>query len=461
MTLDFLQVHTLAHKFSLAALSPEEKTSTAIKCLELMEKYRGLHPCHDHMISHLSNLPEGQKFNGSWAKNVQASQPTPQLLEGEEVRVHTDKEAVFSEFLTLFWSLFVQCDFLMMNWYINKIGMTVQFSSHATDHGDFVKNRHFEYLFYQMVGLLYGLFWLAGNSVLEYSFGQPAPTNTRNLAQIEKRTDHYHTRSMYLLKSLQEKHPEIIDGVEREFTYYHMVKWLGTMVKFKENKFVEFVREFDLLHDHFCVVQELGMELEMLLMYAIGCIATKPFKSLAFTEKSTHFVDCQANCRLYEVLSELSNANFASAKRLLTSSELVQCLDAQIGYAVPKKNSGQFWKYLTGIIDQKAFLLVLSLTKRIGREKLIAKLGYVQLSQKETNDVSDRLILLVSVLNLGEANVGYDFAEDVFYRDAVDNEKKKFQLAEEIQEMDHLIRAEAAANIMRSMLVEKYFQKEE
>lgn len=462
MDLDYLSIHSLAHKFSHASVfSRGKKAAFALRALGLMEKYGALHPKYLDFICLIQQLelPQASQFDNSWVEKLKECQDEPEFLEDEHLAA-ANKEDALDYFVPRFQKLFIRCDFQLLNYHANRIMRYVLFAAASTDHELFVRNRRFEMLFYQIATTLYGELWFSSlNSLAERSPIREAPWSR---AHTEKKCDQYYSRSQYLFKSLDEKTPEVIESVKREFKFYHLLKWACAMAKFKENRLLEYVADFDALFGHISVLDEIGCLQEALCMYGAASICSRPFKELSFKERED-LVDLYTrldtpSCRLYSLLSVLSEADFVEAKKISASRSLAPYLDAHFSYVFPRKSVGSFWKFLSVIIDFKGFLLIMSLTKKIPRDKLLRKLGYSPDSpQQDIFDVSNRLLMLISLLGLGEINLAYDDDGDYFYHFPVSDGEKVQRLTETVDELDHLIRAEASAQLVRSMLVQKYF----
>lgn len=463
MDAGFLKVHFLALKFSLPeAFSHEELSAIALEALQIMDHYQALHPMYTSFQEYVRDRPEAAQFTSDWARKIEGNHPNTSFLVEVDEAASTDKQKVVDEFKQILAVLVIQCDFRMVQFYLGKLENIVQFPGQVTSLQGFTENRFFEHLFYQTVALIFGHWWFELAKKVKHESDEPysGPSGPRNIASIEKRTHTYHTRCSFLFKSLEDKPEAVVNSIQPELQYYNLVQWLCVLAKFTQGKFHLFIAEFDRLYGHILALECLDLESETLLMYAVASIATRPFKDLnfnlnealvdAYTEKAGSL-----ELRVFDVLTLLSNGEFHAAKVSLSDEELLKRLHACLGFALPEEKES-FFERLCRLIDQKAFLLILSLTKRILREKLLAMLGYAP-GSAIYDDVSNKLLLLVSVLSAGESNIVYESATDLFcYKLSPDADKIDLQTS--VEELTHEVRAEASASMLKSLLMKKHFE---
>ncbi|GEQ67211.1 hypothetical protein JCM33374_g875 [Metschnikowia sp. JCM 33374] len=460
-SLDFVHIHALAHQFS-SSDDQEHKLSVALSALEIMDRFSTLHPYYEQYYSMLNaqNHPATQKYGGSWASGIEAL-GTQELFMGDEFLGQAEKTGLFEKFVPQFCRLFIAGDFANLQNLLNKVSLSVSFLNQCTDIVMFYENRYFEFLFYQIVAVVYGSLWFPSLSKSD----EVSPTNddatpTLKWAQIEKKCDSYHKKSANSLEKLGEMYPDVVEKVNAELTYYTLVKWYSAFAKFKESRFTEFCASFDAIQSKIHTLKSVHLETEAIICYGVACIATNPFKELDFcsNEKMLDLYTSSTSIEasLYEVMKHLSTAHFAKVKELWHPSFLAR-LDSAIGYAIPAKTKGTFWEYLLSVIDLKAFLLIISISECISRDKILDKLGYNGASDQVRAAVSNSMVVVLSVLNLSEINIFYHETEDVFYNLPLDKATQELMLSDKLEDLDHAANADAAAAHMKALLVRKYF----
>lgn len=295
-------------------------------------------------------------------------------------------------------------------------------------------------------------------------------------------------------------------GIIKELKFYWLMKWLNVLVLFKQNKIIEFLENFyqlssqnsnipnttpiDVLKDDF------EFKSELLTLISLASILTKPFKELTFIdydykppviigENLSNDNEYQIN-QTNQIISELfaSGDSFEStiyqaillplsegdpkqAKISFEDETFVKQLNCRIGYLLPQKSSinctNDFVKFMKLIIDFKFFLLILSITKQISKFNLIKKLGYTfdlnnEIDLTNYESISNNLIILISCLNLGEMGIGYDVAHEFFYNSSnATTAKKSVTLKNDLDDLTQTLESESLANLMKGLLVEKFF----
>lgn len=462
MDAEFLTVHFLALRLGQsAAFSQQELSEMALQALQVMDRYQALHPMYTSFQGCIAGRPEAARFSADWVRKIEANHPNTSFLVEVDEAVSTDKQKVVDEFKQVFAVLVIQCDFRMVQFYLGKLENIAQFPGQVTSHQAFAENRFFEHLFYQTVALIFGHLWFEETNTLQQDTDEPysGPSGPRNLASIELRCLNYHNRCLFLFKSLEDKPEAVVESVQPELQYYLLVQWLCALAKFTQGKLLAFIAEFDRLYEHILVLETLGLQSEAMVMYAVACIASKPFKELNFNlnealvDAFTQLVG-SLELGIFEVLILLANGEFHAAKVALGDQNLTNRLQACLGFALPEEKSS-FFERLCRLIDQKAFLLILSLTKRVTRAKLLALLGYAP-GSADYDDASNKLLLLISVLSAGESKIVYESATDLFcYKPPT--ETGKLDLQNSVNELSNEVRAEASASMLKSLLMRKHF----
>lgn len=458
--LDFLQIHNLAEKFRYGAVYlQDERTAMALTALGIMDKYKTLHCAEYDFSSFLYEINDANhlKYSQQWSSEVRAQVVVPEYLFENEISATPEKDVLLKEFVAIFQQKFIDGDFKSISTYVTRLSTMAQFSNHVTSLEAFVKNRYFEYMFYQIVSLVCGLLW--GLTSLHSSSVPSDGAVNEGLELLEKKLLHYHSRSAFLLKNLNEQHPQIIEDVSTELEFYTLCRWFLAMTMFKKGQLVAFSLEFACLYSTLGSISKLNMQLEVLAMYAVASMECKPFKELTLRQNESLvelYIDgCGVESLLYKVMLALANAEFAHAKRLM-DAKFFEAVDSVLLHKLPKRNQ-RFWLEFVDVLDLKAFLLILSVTRRISRQKMVEKIGYLSCTPSEFSNVSNKLIVLMSVLQLGKINITYDSTSDLFVREALDENRRQQHLLQQFAQISHYTRAEGAAQLLRGMLVEKYF----
>lgn len=466
----FLHVHLLAHKFSACSIfSEDERIEFVHRILHIMNTHRVLHPAYPQILSFLQQSSGSrdnaaqllERYGPDWAASIRDGEIASQLEDAESMGEDADKEHLFATFLPKFYLLFIQANFTDLLRHVNRLSLAAEFRIHCTDHEQFIGNRYFELIFYQLVAIIYGQLWFSESSVLEEAPNSGSgSSNVKSWQQLENNAKNYHFKSQFLLKSLKDKRQELVDGVNAELDYYYLVKWLCALGKFNENRLNDFEEDFCLLQDQMAALDTLGLKVETVLMYQVATVATKNFCNLVSRESESLMelysgtlpVETQMLCFLCKLLE----ADFAGAKTVYNSG-LTQLMDAFIGYAIPQKLKGTFWQYLNVIVDLKVFLLIISCALLMSRTKLLELMGYGSADNDMKENVSAGVLTLIAALSLGKVNVTYDPTKHTFSRKPLTETQKMNLLTEQLDELDHSIATDAAAQLVKTSLVEKLF----
>lgn len=433
MDLGFIQIHSLSSRFQ-----GSEKTTAALEALELMESCRALHPMAPQMMAHLraESHPKSAYYSAGWARTIEQNPPDDTFFsDGAE---SFDKNEMFDHLWPLFRAHFVRSDFAAISALLATVECTVQFSNHAADHNSFVGNRLFEFLLLQTLAHVYQI-W--------FSTSEESP-----LAAIEKRCDHYFARSTWLFKSLEEKPALLAAAVLSEFDCAYLLRWYICLACFRQGAFSEFLARFESLEPHWNILEKVHMQREAHTLHQLACVACRPFQLHSTTTSmgTSQFSGGLDVLSLY--MDQLAVADFAAAKK--TCRDLAVVLSDFSNYLLPRP-SDKFWTAFSGLIDAKAFLLIMSVTRAIPRKKLLARLG----TEDNLVKMSNRLVLLVSVLQLGQLGIGYDPERDIFYREPVSQQTKIQQLSVNLDEAEHLLEVESASKLFTSMVLQAHISQ--
>lgn len=467
-SLDFLHIHTLVHRAQAPIFPSLDRRQYALEALALMDQYQVLHPASTLILKILQENSESEdplllKYGSDWAASIRDHQISIRLELHNESDTEMDKTEALEKLLKKFKLLYIQGDFQDLIYHINKIGLVSEILINCTDHEQFIENRFFEFMFYHLAAIVYGQLWFSSFSVLEEAAklaSGPAGAGIKSWQQLEKSALTYHSRKQFLFKSLSDKRKELVDGVNQELEYFGLIRWLCAFAKFKGNQLVDYVADFDSLIDQLKLLDLINMRQEAILMYQVANITTKPFCELVSCE-SESLLDLYSGASkveqsMYSILCKLAEADFPGAKREY-SVEHQELLNAHIGFALPRKLAGCFWKYLGTIVDLKVFLLIMSSALKISRNKVLDKMGYGSAPEKQREEVSTRLVMINSALGLGRVNISYNQEKDLFQRALVTDKQKHEQLVEVLDDIDHMIEAETVAQLIKTRLVEKIF----
>lgn len=449
MDLDFLQIHALVARFKAV---PE--TSVALHALELMDRYHSVHPYAAQLMAHVrAGSGEGARYTPEWASDIENAPGDDSAFRDDSGAAGKDKAALFAQFLPLFRALFVRADFHMLGYYINKLEYLAPFTAHPTDHNAFIQNRLFEFLFYQIVAHVYGQVWFGSVAPAEKKSAQDAQQPLL-LAQTTARCDAYFKRCAWVRRSATEKPVPIVQAVDTEFEYASLVRWYAVLLQFKDGDFSGFVAQFDNLELELEMLRKVHLHDEALLLYGLACIACKPFKLLGFSERDILLEQYNASqgtlVFVYQAMCELYRGEFGAAKNTLS-----RAMHRGTSYLLPQL-SELFFPALSSVVDCKAFLLVMSVTRAIPRTKLLKYLGY----DFDAAETSHRLVVLVSVLGLGE-QVGYDEARDVFFRVRAPRASRMHGLCEGVEEAAHLMEVESLAKMFTALVLHAHLTSPE
>lgn len=450
MDLDFLEIHALVTRFKAVPDS-----DIAIRALQLMDRYHSVHPYTAQLIAHVrtESRPDGAAYTLEWARAVENSPPDDSFFREDAGTAGHDKAALFAQFLPLFRALFVRADFHMLGYYINKLEYLAPFASHPTDHEAFVDNRLFEFLFYQIVAHVYGQVWFGSAAPAEKKPAQETPQPSF-LAQTTARCDAYNMRCAWVRRSAAEKPPSVAHAAAAEFDYACLVQWYVALLQFKEAEFSTFVSQFDTLEPDLQLLHRVHLHDEALVLYGLACVACRPFNLLELRGRDVLLEQYNVSqggdlALVYRAMCELSRGEFGAAK-----TTLARVVHRGGAYLLP-----HLWDFfmpaLASVVDCKAFLLTMSVTRAIPRAKMLGFLGYAS----NAFEVSHRLVLLVAALGLGE-QVGYDQARDIFFRERVSRTSRMHSLYESVEEVAHLIAVESSAKMFTALILQAHLTQE-
>lgn len=428
----------------------------ALTALDIMDHVQAVHPKAEAFVQAVNEAQLNTKYTEQWLSQLLDAVAVPEYLYEDDIASTPPKAELFAEFVSLGQKKFVEGDFKSLSEYIARTSNKAQFVNHCTSAENFINNRLFEFLFYQVVAKIYDRLWPLVVTGSRWGSLEHETSVEESLQHLEKKLRNYYGKSTYLLKSINDLPLEIAQDVEAEFEFYRLAEWYLVMAKFSGNHMAQFVQDFDRHYSTFSSVATLNLQSEMLIMYSIASMACKPFKELTVSpneqliEQYTEGRGIESS--FFNVMYALAHAEFTQAKSLM-NAKLIAEAESIVSYMLPQSN---FWRHLTDIIDLKVFLLIISVTSKIPRSVLVERMGYVDCSEAELDQISDKLLELMSVLQLGKVNITYNQEKDIFCHGPVDNETRYKHLSQQIDQIDRRTRADAAAHLLRGLLVEKY-----
>lgn len=461
--IDYLNVNKLAYTFeslnssnndSLRQLAKE----AARRALKIMNKYQSLHPSHKSMISYLSD--DNTEFTPEWAISVNKENRI--LVNKYTDELHdclqgTDKEQIMEQLGNLAKIHTIQGNYQQIITTLNQFHSIIQFRSQPNDLNQFIQNRYIEFNFIQYTTTLYNLIWFPLNNESSSSAATSSLNSFKTINNYFKKVTLYYSKNEMLIN---------INNSNKEIQYYWLLNWLQLTVYFNQGKFDEFLIEFDTLINNDSSLKPLdilnfdkvSLKTEILIMFKISIAITKPFKNLSLLNYESSNNECFDTETLFELFNDndtfeftiheiflnLSESNFKRFKAKFSNDVFINKLVGVLGYTFPR-NALSFIRFINNVVDFKNFLLIISITKRIPKSNLMTLLGY--LNDYNTND----LLLFISILNLGELGIGYDYDNDLFYNSGI----KDNNLNEQIANLENRVTGESIANLIKGCLIEQ------
>ncbi|CUM57271.1 uncharacterized protein AC631_04463 [Debaryomyces fabryi] len=460
---DYLNVNKLAYTFE--SLNSSNNNSlrqlakdAARRALKIMNKYQSLHPSYKSMISYLSD--ENTEFTSEWAASVNKTNRT--LMNKYTDELHdclqdTDKEQIMEQIGSLAKIHTIQGNYQQIITTLNQFHSIIQFRSQPNDLNQFIQNKYIEFNFIQYTTTLYNLIWFPLNNESSSSANTSSLNAFKTINNYFKKVTLYYSKNEMLIN---------INNSNKEIQYYWLLNWLQLTVYFNQGKFDEFLIEFDTLINNDSALKpldilnfdEVSLKTEILIMFKISIAITKPFKNLSLLNYEFINGECFDTETLFELFNDndtfeftvheiflnLSESNFKGFKAKFGDDVLINKLVGILGYTFPR-NALSFIQFINNVVDFKNFLLIISITKRIPKSNLMTLLGYP--NDYATND----LLLFISVLNLGELGIGYDYDNELFYNSGI----KDNNLNEQITNLENRLTGESIANLIKGCLIEQ------
>ncbi|CCE78669.1 Piso0_000695 [Millerozyma farinosa CBS 7064] len=461
---EYLQVSRLAHEFRIFSNSEshdlkKKAISSAIKALAIMERCGALHPDHKSMVKLASQ--ENSLYDDNWCDRVANS--------GDEIvtvnstglyeAVHsrhadkTDRATVFKTVRSLFALHMIQEDYSSVQ---KILGMTssLQFQSHPATLTELQENRFIEYNFYHYAFNLYNLVLFPNSSE---TTEEPTSTNSnshRVLTNIVKKVTTYYERNSILLNHNTDS---------TEYQYYTATRWLELLALFKKGMFMDFISSsFSFMinnteteDSNVLIDNAIDLKSDILVMLKIAILITKPFKNQSFLnfQPSIDNIDNELFFELYDnqdslegvthqIFMKLSTCDFESFRALFNSSQYSTELVGRIGYVFPGEGN-VFLDYLRNLIDFKMFILIMSMTKKISKNELLTLMGC------DNVNITDKLLIFIASLKLGDYGIGYDMQDEVFFN----NGRQPYDIDADLERLTNSIAGESIANLTKGSLL--------
>lgn len=457
----YLNVNKLAYTFESIYNSNDESLrlvaiNSATKALKIMDRYQALHPSYEQMISYLAH--EQTSFNSEWAASIKRS--SEDQIDKYTHHLHslqdTEKTLIIEDIQKLAVIYMIQGSYLLLSALLSQFNSLLQFQSQPHDLNQFIENRYIQFNLIQYSLNLYNLMWFPSNNDSSSS-GSNSNSNTfKTINNVFKKISVYYRKNEMLVN---------MNNSNKETLYYWLANWLHLTAYFKQGKFDVFLQEFNNLVNNPSSIpmdilnnDEIGLKTEILIMFKISILITKPYKSLSllnyqcgidsdseilfelFGDNNTFEVTVQ------EILLNLAESRFKEFKTSFNDYSFTSKLVGTLGYAFPS-NAYDFIRFINSLVDFKSFLLTISITKKIPRSYLISILGY-------SNDyISNDLLLFISSLHLGELGIGYDYHNDYFYNSG----EKQNNLDEQIEDLNNRVTGESIANLIKGCLFDQAF----
>ncbi|ODV66479.1 hypothetical protein HYPBUDRAFT_12176 [Hyphopichia burtonii NRRL Y-1933] len=325
----------------------------------------------------------------------------------------------------------------------------------------------------------------------------------KNYDNLLKKINFYYAKNEILFNSLKNQSNDdntiskLSDltkkGLVRELKFFWLIKWLNVILMFEENDMNHFLENcYEILLSNSNIPNITTLEIifndfefksELLSAICLASIFTRPFKELTLmndfgntTNKDPrNFIDQQLidlivsndglESSIYQLLLNISELNTWETKAKLLNDQFILKIYSKLGYLLPSSNerfinnfsnAKKFIYYLNLIIDFKNFLLILSVSSKIPRLTMLKKLGY---KESQSEEISNDLLALMSILNLGEQQIGYNSKLDYFFNDInqQDENLRILKLQKELNTLSSDLESDSFASLMRGILTERFF----
>jgi len=432
----------------------DERSKTGLRCLELMDEWRAVNSICLQIINDLNLRKVEHKYTPFWYESLVDENET--IHEEVEMRLgsmHSSTKASLTAsdngdlWKAVRRAAIVSCvqgNFQQGLGWLSGYHDIVMFHSQINDCEALVANRYFEYSFLHYILVFYGTIFSSEEGNMAEGF--------KMLEPISKKIDYYFNKNDIILH--QNSHLD-------EMKYYKLIKFYELAVLFKQFHMAKFLTEFMSLLKQPDFAWLIHINPKVLCFFEISLVFLKPFNQLGLLdidddillEEINHYQF--SNYLFNNILSQLAQCNYAKVQQVFADGSFTNEFNAKLGPFLPvniKKSS--FLEYLHTIIDSKNFMLIMSRTQAIPKEKLIATLGYSEPSKQTA--LHNHLLLLIAALGLGKDNIRYSYADEVFYNEEKKGVIERNQLSTNVANLTVEAEAESLASIMKGLLVEKF-----
>ena len=476
-----------------------------------MDKYQALHPFHTYLIDYLNSQHIPHNYDSQWITKLESNSQSIQSQAQKKCQqlVVEETEGLDPANCIDFFKItrqavivsLIQTKYQDAIQLLNNYATVVQFSTQPSTCEALTNNRYVEFLFLQYVVNVFHLIWFplddnkfntsssgvyikdtgaAGDNKLLLSSNSFKPIDT-----IFKKVSIYYTKNEIIFSKLEEDPHSNMD----ELHYYWIIRFLNLCMLFKQFKFMEFYQEFTSLfinyhhHHHlhtssgltplkYLITDTSILKSNILTMFAIVSIFLKPFYTLSLIDicpDADLIIDLfnenevSLEYKIYnQVLIPLSNRETEKVYFELNKNQsLIETLVAYLEYNLPvsvsRFSSFSFIEYMKSIIDFKNFMVIISSTKEIPITRVCSLLGYDSSDGEIVAQITNNLICCISALGLNKSGITYIASQGVFIHSEPDQELPTLELQDKIEELNHDLKGNAMASIMKNILVEKFF----
>lgn len=454
--IDFLRIGELSYSFNKSyrnddSLSCEIALRCAQNALELAVKYKVLNQDYDEMKNYLiqrTSPVEASAYFLDFTKSALATSNLEELLNKSRT-----KDELLDNLKALVIRYIIEGRYMEAHEVVHRDYDTLHFLSINRDLDKLNENKFFEFMFYRYAASLYHLVWFPtiDDSDLVNESGDSSSLHI--LDSIISKVDLYYKKNTSTLETSE---------VLKEVHYYWLIKWLLLFVQLKFCEFNAYLKNFnDFAYDEesgsiaLLVLNTSGrdMKCKILISLKVSLMITQPFKNLSLLnypcekeeerELQFEFFDVEdlLEQEFHKLLIPLIESEFSLFKESFKKSSTSARIILSMGYIFPNE-AHTFMRQLMLMMDFKVFLMILSSSRKISRQRMLSIIGF-----EEDSSFKD-LLLLISILNLGQHGIGFDVEKDLFYT----SKESSVALEENIESLHNKIRGDAVATFVKSSL---------
>lgn len=456
MALDLNWLDINQHVYTWNAIEDEQyRTEIGLLALQLMDKHQSINPQVENILAYLDSKGIEHGYNHDWFRNIQNK--TVEVIKNLENSLDSVQDLNKSISTAVrdnqdLWNQIeqgVKISIILGSYnqglgFLTTYGQFIQFQTQLNNREQLDENKYIQFLFYQYMVNTYNLIYFPEEHVISGSY--------KSLELILKKLNYYYNKNEMIMIQNPDSH---------EVKYYWLIKFYNLTILFKQFKIDEFLVEFNQILKIPEFIWLIQSNSNILSLFQIFFTLMKPFNQLGLLDSDDDFLIDEINYHQFpkfiynNILSPLLNSNFTQVQTTFSDTRFINFFNAKLGYYLPASiNKSSFLDYFHLVIDFKIFLLILSNTKVIPRPKMLSILGYQNLSKQST--LSNDLLVLLSTLNLGNSNIGYDFQNDCFYNHDKDHQRDSLQLKNSIDNLTVELQGESIAQLLKGALIEKF-----